>query len=123
MGKFKEWKDRRKTKREEKRDPYDKMEVRLQLKLLDLEPGTEEFKECQAELKNIVSTRSESKESKRRIAKGDRGGIIVKTLGILGTIAGVVTVARYEREGMVFTGEKRTWMDSLVRTMGNFLHR
>lgn len=115
--------NKRKARREAKKDPYDVQELRLQMKLLELEPGTDEYKEIQAELKNTVTTRSESRESKRRIAKGDRGGIILKILGIGGTLAGIITVANYEREGMTFTGEKRTVMDALVRTASNFFHK
>lgn len=121
--KFKEWKMKRREKKEARRDPYDKEELRLQLALMELTPGTPEYKEVQAELKAIVGTRSESRESKRKIAKSDRGGIIMKVLGIAGTIGGVVTIAKFERDGMVFTGEKRSLMDALTRTIGNFMHR
>ena len=121
MGKFSAWREKRKQKKEARMDPYDRQELRLQMKLQELEPGTPEYQEIQNEIKVTNTNRSESRESRRRISKSDRGGIILKILGIGGTLAGIVAVATYEKDGMTFTGEKRTIMDTLVSTAAKFI--
>ena len=110
-------KEKRKARKLEK-DPYLSEELRLLAKMKKLTPGTEEYSKAQAELKNINVMRSESRESKRRISKADRGGIIIKILGIGGGALGLFSIIRAEREGMTFTGEKRSIMDSIARAVG-----
>ena len=93
-------------------------EIRLRKKLAELEPGTEPYKDIQNELKMLISIRAESKESKRRISKSDRGGIIIKLLGIVGAGAGIGSVIWAESKGMIFTGEKRRFMDTISSSLG-----
>lgn len=119
----KDWMKRRKERKEGKKDPYDKEELRLLLRLQKLNPGTEEYKEAQAELKNINQMRGESRESKRKIAKADRGGIVLKVLGLVGGGVGLFSVIKAERDGLTFTGEKRTVMDAICRGIGNVFAR
>lgn len=114
-----EWKKKRKSAKERKKDPYDKEELRLLLRMQKLTPGTDEYRECQAELRNINQSRAESRESKRRISKSDKGGIFLKVLGILGAGAGLGSIIWAERSGLTFTGEKRSVMDSISRAIGN----
>lgn len=111
----------RKEKREAKKkvkDPYYVEELRLNLKLQELEPGTAEYKEIQQELKMTNQMRGESAESKRRISKQDKGGILIKLLGILGAGAGIGSIIWAETRGMTFTGEKRKIMDSISSSIG-----
>lgn len=114
---FEKIREKRKTKKEI-RDPYSVEEVRLVLKLKELEPGTPEYQEIQTELKNTNIMRGESRESKRRISKQDKGGIIIKVLGILGAGAGIGSIIWAETKGMAFTGEKRKFMDSISSCLG-----
>ena len=110
-----------KAKKEAKRkikDPYYVEELRLNLKLQELEPGTEQYKEVQQELKTTNIMRGESAESKRRISKADKGGIIIKVLGILGAGAGIGSIIWAETKGLTFTGEKRRIMDSISSSIG-----
>lgn len=110
-----------KAKKEAKRkikDPYYVEELRLNLKLQELEPGTEQYKEVQQELKTTNIMRGESAESKRRISKQDKGGIIIKVLGILGAGAGIGSIIWAETKGLTFTGEKRRIMDSISSSIG-----
>ena len=120
---IKEWRENRKKKKIEKADPYDREELRLLMKLKTKTPGTDEYRELQTELKNVNIMRSESRESKRRICKADRGGIILKVLGIAGGGLGLFSIIRAEREGLTFTGEKRTIMDSIASTIGRVFVR
>ena len=114
-----ERRERRKAKKEAKQSLYDKEELRLQLKLCKLEPGTEEYQQVQSLLRNNNNIRSESRESKRRISKADKGGIIIKCLGIVGAAFGVGSIIWAEKQGMTFTGEKRSIMDAISRGIGN----
>lgn len=120
MGFFsQEARARRKARKEAKRDPFDVIEQKLQLKRLDLEPGTDEYERISKELRDNTAMRAENRESKRRIAKADRGTLIGRILSIIGAGVGIGSVIWAERQGMVFTGEKRSLMDSITRGIGN----
>lgn len=119
---LKTWKEKRKAKQEAK-DPYLVQEIRLNLKLRDLEPGTEEYEKIQQELKATNLMRADSRESKRRISKSDKGGIVIKLLGILGAGAGLGSIIWAEHKGLTFTGEKRSVMDSIARGIGQIFVR
>lgn len=120
MGFFsQEARARRKARKEAKQDPFDAIERKLQLKRLDLEPGTDEYERISKELRDNTAMRAENRESKRRIAKADRGTLICRILSIIGAGAGIGSVIWAERQGMVFTGEKRSLMDSITRGIGN----
>lgn len=118
---FKEWKSNRKARKYERMDPYDKEELRLHEYLSKLELGTPEYDKAQTELKNINEMRESSHESKRRISKADKGGIIRQALGIAGTICGIGALGYYEMRGNTFTGEKRTLADGLTRIVARFM--
>lgn len=118
MKLFKKLKEKRETKKAI-RDPYSVEELRLNLQLQKLTPGTPEYKEIQQELKATNQMRAESRESRRRISKTDKGGIIIKILGLGGAAAGLFSIIKAERDGLTFTGEKRTVMDAISRGIGN----
>lgn len=124
MGWFsKEARAARKAKRAARRDPYDILEEKLQKKLVELDVDDEEFGDVQNKLKINNIMRAESRESKRRISKQDKGGIIIKVLSILGAGAGVGSIIWAEHQGMVFTGEKRSVMDAIARGIGQIFVR
>lgn len=102
-----------------KKDPYLPEEERLTNELKNLKPGTPEYKEVQTELKNVNIMRAESRESKRRISKTDKGNILIKVLGIFGAGLGVGSIIWSEMRGITFTGEKRSIMDAISRGIGN----
>ena len=118
---YKEWKAKRKARKYEKMDPYDKEEARLHSYIATLELGSQEYDKAQDELKKVNEMRESSHESKRRISKQDKGGIIRQGLAIVGTIAGIGAVGWYETNGFTFTGEKRTIADGLTRTIAKFM--
>ena len=118
MG-FKEFKEKRRKIKEERRDPYDKEEIKILMKMKATKPGTEEYKELQQELKSINQIRAESRESKRKISKADKGGILLKILGIGGGAIGLFSIIKAEKDGLVATGEKRTILDAISRAIGN----
>ena len=118
---YKEWREKRKARRFEKMDPYDKEELRLHQYLSTLELGSAEYDKAQSELKAVNEMRESSHESKRRISKSDKGGIIRQGLGIVGTLLGIGAVGWYEMKGNTFTGEKRTIADGLTRAVARFM--
>lgn len=110
--------EKRKVKREERQDLYDKIELKLKRKLNELEVGTEEYDRVQKELREINQIREESRESKRRISKKDKGGMLLKIVGGVTGLVGVGSLIWAEREGMTFTGEKRNIIGSISRGIG-----
>ena len=125
---LKDWLAKRKSKRAERKearkDPYDDIIKDLKLKLLTMKVDDPNFEKTRKELDAIVTIRDKEKESKRRLTKQGKGDIIGRILSLVG--AGVVTggVIWAEKHDMVFTGEKRSIMDSVSRTVGNLLfHR
>ena len=102
---------------------YDEEEVRLLTMMSNMEKGTEAYKEAQSELRSLNATRAESRESKRRVSKDGKVTIAAKLIGLGGGIIGLFSIIKAERDGLTFTGEKRTIMDSICRGIGNILHR
>ena len=115
MGLRQKWK----RFREERRNLYDKEEDRLCLMIAELDPLDEEYDKLQAKLKNNLSMRDTSKESKRKICKSDRGGVLMRILQIGGALAGGIMIGKFEKDGLTYTGEKRSFMDAVTRTFGN----
>lgn len=120
---MKQWKAKRRARKEARRDPYDRQEIRILDELEKLDVKDPEYSRLQTLLKTTNTMRSESRESRRRLTKEGRGNLWGKILGILGTVGGIVAVAKFEKDGGMVTGEKRTIMDALCRAVGNFLHR
>ena len=105
------------------RHPYDKEEQRLQMLINQIDPFDERYDQLQAKLKNNNSMRDVSKESRRKICKTDRGGIIAKVVGVVGALVGGFMIGKFERDGMIVTGEKRSYFDAISRTLGNLFTR
>lgn len=101
---------------------YDEEEARLLAKLAELESGTDSYKETQSELRAISQMRAESKESKRRISKEGKVSLAASILGFTGGVIGLFGVIKAERDGLTFTGEKRTIMDSICRGIGQIFN-
>lgn len=121
MSKFQNWKKQRKAKREARRDPYDKEEVRLKLMLEKLDPKGDDYAKIQQIIKMNNGLRKESIESKRRVPIEIKGNVLLKLLGLGGVVIGAGSIIKAEKEGMIFTGEKRTLMESITKVLGNLL--
>lgn len=106
-----------------KKDLYDVEEQRLRELICNTDPFDEHYDQLQGKLKNTISMRDSSKESKRKICKGDRGGLLKTILSVGGGLFGGIMIAKYEKDGMMFTGEKKSFMDSLTRTIGNLFFK
>lgn len=102
---------------------YDQEEQRLRVLICDLDPFDEKYDAAQAKLKNLISMRDASKESRRRICKSDRGNVLMKILGVGGAIGGAFLIGKFEKDGLTYTGEKRSFMDAVTRTFGNLFMR
>lgn len=108
-----------------KEDAYDIEEVRLRLRLAELDPlkDADDYDALQTKLSNTIKMRTDSRESRRKIAKSDRGGIIMRVIGVLGAIGGAFMIGKFERDGNTWTGEKRSFMDSVSRLFGNLFFK
>ena len=122
---MKEWLKKHREKRRLKaieKNPYRFEERRLLLKQMELDPMSEEYTKIQARIKELTQTNKVSRDNKRRLTP-EKATIWAKILGGLGTIGAIVAVAKFEKDGLTATGEKRTILDSLCRAAGNFLHK
>ena len=119
----KAWRAKRRAKKEARRDIYDSEEDRLKALLKELDPKDEQFNEKYTKIQSSLNVnnklRKESLESRRRVPIGDKVSIILKVLGLGGIVAGAGTIIHAEREGMIFTGEKKTLMESITKTIGS----
>ena len=111
------------SKMKRKPDLYNQEEMRLKTMICEMDPFDEKYDLLQAKLKNNLAMRDTSKESRRKICKSDRGGVLMKILSIGGALAGGFMIGKFERDGMTYTGEKRNFMDSMTKTIGNLFFR
>lgn len=115
------WREKRKARKLAKQDFYDKEEDRLSKLLVNTDPkdDRETYENLKKDLKETIAMRSESRESKRRISKEAKGNMLVKVLGgAIGAI-GLGSILLAEHKGMVFSGEKKSIMDSISKSIGN----
>ena len=118
------WITNLKERRQERKDPYDKEELRLRMMICETDPFDDRYDQLQKKLQNNIRMHGESKENKRKLAKADRGNVLIKILGIGGAIAGGFMIGKFEKEGLTYTGEKRSYMDAISRAFGNmFIHK
>ncbi len=114
----------KRLERRMQKDLYLRQEVRLSKLLDDLKPGTDEYKEIAAELRNNNESREKSRTSRGRASSGEKLGFWAKTMGVIGGLITAGSIIFAEHKGMTFTGEKRSVMDSISKTLGNiFFHR
>lgn len=120
---FEKFKARRVEKKRLK-DLYAEQEIRLNKMLGDLNPGTDEYEKIQSELKATNEMREKSRTSKGRASSGEKLGFWARIIGVGGSLATVGAIIFAEHKGMTFTGEKRSVMDSIAKTIGSiFVHR
>ncbi len=114
----------RRAEKKRLKDLYSVQEVRLNKMLNDLHPGTDEYEKIQAELRATNEMREKSRTSKGRATTGEKLGFWARIIGVGGSLATVGAIIFAEHKGMTFTGEKRSIMDSIAKTIGSiFVHR
>ena len=101
-------------------NPYDAEEAALHALLAQTTPGTDEYEKAQSQLKAVNTMRREHWESKHKMTISDRAKFWLKMLGGGITIGGVCLLSKYEADGNMFTGEKKSFADSFVKTLGRF---
>ena len=99
---------------------YDEEQARIKEKIRQLEVGTPEYKEAWDLMKESNKNFAEHREARRRISKADKGNLIIKLLGLVGIGATAFGMAKFEKEGGMFTGEKKRWADSIVNILSKF---
>ena len=102
-------------KKQKKVNFYDQEEIRIQEAMKGLEVTSDEYREMQKVLKESTQSRAESKESKRRISKADKGPILKTVIGALCLGGTALGISLFEKSGNTYTGEKRTWIDTIIR--------
>ena len=107
-------------RKNETREFYDEEQRRIREKIHQLEVGTPEYKAAWDLMRDSNKSFAEHRESRRRISKADKGNLLIKTLGILGIGATAFGMAKFEKEGGMYTGEKRKWADSIVNILSKF---
>lgn len=101
-----------------KKDFFDEAQERICAEMAKYDVMSEEYKTLREELKNNIELRSSSRESKRKIAKSDRGALIGKALGLGAGILAIFGIAKFEKDGNTFTGEKRSLIDTIAKGVG-----
>lgn len=107
-------------RKNETKEFYEGEQRRIREKIHELEVGTPEYKAAWDLMRDSNKSFAEHRESRRRISKADKGNLLIKTLGILGIGATAFGMAKFEKEGGMFTGEKRKWADSIVNILSKF---
>ena len=107
-------------KKNETKTFYDEEHKRIKEKIHELEVGTPEYKDAWELMRNSNKAYAEHREARRRISKEAKGNFVVKLLGILGIGATAFGMAKFEKDGGMFTGEKRKWADSIVNILSKF---
>lgn len=107
-------------KKNETKQFYDEEQRRIKEKIHELEVGTPEYKEAWELMRDSNKSFAEHREARRRISKADKGNLLIKILGILGIGATAFGMAKFEKDGGMFTGEKRKWADSIVNILSKF---
>jgi hypothetical protein len=107
-------------RKNETKEFYEGEQRRIREKIHELEVGTPEYKAAWDLMRDSNKSFAEHRESRRRISKADKGNLLIKSLGILGIGATAFGMAKFEKEGGMFTGEKRKWADSIVNILSKF---
>ena len=107
-------------RKNETKEFYEGEQRRIREKIHELEVGTPEYKAAWDLMKESNKNFAEHRESRRRISKADKGSLLIKGLGLLGIGATAFGMAKFEKEGGMFTGEKKRWADSIVNILSKF---
>ena len=107
-------------KKNETKQFYEEEQRRIKEKIHELEVGTPEYKAAWELMRDSNKSFAEHREARRRISKEAKGNFIIKLLGIAGIGATAFGMAKFEKDGGMFTGEKRKWADSIVNILSKF---
>ena len=99
---------------------YDEEQSRIREKIHELEVGTPEYKAAWDLMGQTNKTFAEHREARRRISKETKGNLLIKLLGVAGIGATAFGMAKFEKEGGMFTGEKKRWADSIINILSKF---
>ena len=101
-------------------DPYDAEERKIHALLAELDAGTQEYTTAQTQLKAVNAEREAHRKSKGKFSGSDRASIWRKILGGGITIGGIVLLSKYEADGNMFTGEKKSMADGISKLLCRF---
>lgn len=99
---------------------YEEEQARIKQKIHELDVGTPEYKAAWDLMGQTNKTFAEHREARRRISKETKGNLLIKLLGLAGIGATAFGMAKFEKDGGMFTGEKKRWADSIVNILSKF---
>jgi len=99
---------------------YEEEQARIKEKIHELDVGTPEYKAAWDLMGQTNKTFAEHREARRRISKETKGNLLIKLLGLAGIGATAFGMAKFEKDGGMFTGEKKRWADSIVNILSKF---
>lgn len=106
-----------------RKDFFDAEQERIEIQMAQCDVRSDEYKQLQGQLKDIITIRGESRESRRRISKTDKGQLLIRGLTLTGALAAILGIAKFEKDGNTFTGEKRSLIDTVGSCIGRFLFK
>lgn len=100
-----------------KKEPtfYERESKRIQAQLESLKPGTDEYKATMTELTNLRKFAGDEKEMNQLLDKSGRGNIIGKIVGFLGLGGLAFGLARFEKNGNLFSGSSNSVISGIVK--------
>lgn len=106
-----------------RRDFFDEEQERIQKEMSKYDVCSNEYRQLMAEQKELIALRGESRESRRRISKTDKGQLLIRGLTIGSGLLAILGISKFERDGNTFTGEKRSLIDTIAGCMSRFLFK
>ena len=97
---------------------YEQESKRIQDKLVALEPGSEDYQKTMTELVKLQAFTGKEKEMNQLFDKQGRGQIVGKVVGFLGLGALAFGLARFEKNGNMFSGSSNNVISSIVKIGG-----
>lgn len=100
-----------------KKEPsfYERESKRIQAQIESLKPGTEEHKQAMSELMTLREFAGAEKEMNQLLDKSGRGQLIGKIVGFLGLGGLAFGLARFEKNGNLFSGSSNSVINGIVK--------
>ena len=99
---------------------YEEHLAKLQKALADATPGTDAYEKIMAEMLKLQEFAGKQKEMKQMFTKEGRGNIAGKIVGFLGLGGLAFGLARFEKNGGLFSGTSNNVVSGIVKIGSRF---
>lgn len=99
---------------------YEEHLAKLQKALADATPGTDAYEKIMSEMLRLQEFAGKQKEMKQIFTKEDRGNIAGKIVGFLGLGGLAFGLARFEKNGGLFSGTSNNVIGGIVKIGSRF---